>query len=83
MSRTPVPPTGDEREQLGRRVRQLRQAKGLSARELAARSGLTSTYISRLENARLSPTVATLSRLGRSEDRIFYDKFTTTGEPEG
>jgi propane monooxygenase reductase subunit len=27
--------------------------------------------------------VATLGRLGRSEDRIFYDKFTTTGEPQG
>jgi propane monooxygenase reductase subunit len=27
--------------------------------------------------------VATLGRLGRSEDHIFYDKFTTTGEPEG
>jgi propane monooxygenase reductase subunit len=27
--------------------------------------------------------IAMLSRLGRSEDRIFYDKFTTTGEPEG
>ena len=23
------------------------------------------------------------TRLGRSEDRIYYDKFTTTGEPEG
>jgi propane monooxygenase reductase component len=27
--------------------------------------------------------IATLARLGRSEDHIFYDKFTTTGEPEG
>jgi propane monooxygenase reductase subunit len=27
--------------------------------------------------------IALLGRLGRSEDRIFYDKFTTTGEPEG
>jgi propane monooxygenase reductase subunit len=27
--------------------------------------------------------VATLTRLGRSEDHIFYDKFTTTGEPQG
>jgi transcriptional regulator with XRE-family HTH domain len=53
----------DEREQLGHRVRQLRQAKGLSARDLAARSGLTATYISRLENAKVSPTVATLGRL--------------------
>jgi propane monooxygenase reductase subunit len=27
--------------------------------------------------------IAMLTRLGRSENRIFYDKFTTTGEPEG
>jgi propane monooxygenase reductase component len=27
--------------------------------------------------------IALLTRLGRSEDHIFYDKFTTTGEPEG
>jgi propane monooxygenase reductase component len=27
--------------------------------------------------------IATLERLGRTEDHIFYDKFTTTGEPEG
>lgn len=27
--------------------------------------------------------IGTLTRLGRSEDHIFYDKFTTTGEPEG
>jgi propane monooxygenase reductase component len=27
--------------------------------------------------------IATLTSLGRSEDHIFYDKFTTTGEPEG
>jgi propane monooxygenase reductase component len=27
--------------------------------------------------------IATLTRLGCTEDHIFYDKFTTTGEPEG
>jgi propane monooxygenase reductase subunit len=27
--------------------------------------------------------IGTLTRLGRTEDHIFYDKFTTTGEPEG
>jgi transcriptional regulator with XRE-family HTH domain len=63
VSWTAGTPTGSEAEQLGWRVRQLRLAKGLSARELAVRSGLTATYISRLENAKLSPTVATLSRL--------------------
>jgi transcriptional regulator with XRE-family HTH domain len=63
VSRTAVPPPDAEREQLGRRIRQLRLAKGMSARDVAAVSGLTTTYISRLENAKLSPTVATLSRL--------------------
>ncbi len=27
--------------------------------------------------------IATLTRLGVKENNIFYDKFTTTGEPEG
>jgi propane monooxygenase reductase subunit len=27
--------------------------------------------------------IATLERLGRTEQHIFYDKFTTTGDPEG
>jgi propane monooxygenase reductase subunit len=27
--------------------------------------------------------IATLERLGRTQDHIYYDKFTTTGEPEG
>jgi transcriptional regulator with XRE-family HTH domain len=80
VTRTAATPAGDEREQLGRRVRQLRQAKGMSARDLAARSGLTTTYISRLENAKLSPTVATLSRLVAAMGETVTSLFT--GEPE-
>ncbi|MCU1616468.1 MAG: hypothetical protein JWO98_4008 [Frankiales bacterium] len=76
MSRITGTGAGDEREQLGQRVRQLRQAKGLSARDLAARSGLTQTYISRLENAKLSPTVATLSRLVAAMGETITSLFT-------
>lgn len=53
---------GDD-EQLGARLRALRQAKGLSAREAADRAGVTAAYFSRLENGKVSPTVASLTRI--------------------
>ena len=81
MNGTAGAPEIDEREQLGRRIRQLRVAHGLSARDLAARSGLTTTYISRLENARLSPTVATLSRLVAAMGETVTSLFTDEQEP--
>jgi transcriptional regulator with XRE-family HTH domain len=68
--------------QVGVRLRALRQAKGMSARELADRSGVTAAYISRLETGKMSPTVATLSRvvqgLGESVGALFG-----TGSDEG
>lgn len=60
---------------LGARLRALRQGKGLSAKETAKRAGLSPSYLSRLENGHLSPTVATLTRvaqaLGHSLATIF------------
>lgn len=49
--------------EVGPRLRQLREQKGLSARQVAALAGLSPAYLSRLENGRVSPTVATLARL--------------------
>ena len=51
------------RGEVGPRLRQLRDQKGLSARQVAGLAGLTPAYLSRLENGRVSPTVATLARL--------------------
>ncbi|MGC4111545.1 MAG: cupin domain-containing protein [Nocardioides sp.] len=48
---------------VGPRLRQLREQKALSARQVADLAGLTPAYLSRLENGRVSPTVATLARL--------------------
>lgn len=39
----------------GERVRELRKERGLSQRELAARSGIDFTYLSKIENARMEP----------------------------
>ena len=54
-----APPGGE----VGPRLRQLREQKALSARQVADLAGVTPAYLSRLENGRISPTVATLARL--------------------
>ena len=48
---------------VGPRLRQLREQKALSARQVAELAGVTPAYLSRLENGRVSPTVATLAKL--------------------
>jgi transcriptional regulator with XRE-family HTH domain len=48
---------------VGARIRQLREARNLSARDLAEAASVSPSYLSRLENAKVSPTVATLSRI--------------------
>src|SRR5256885_17131607 len=51
---------------LGARLREMRRRQGLSAREVAHRSGVSAAYLSRLENGKVSPTVSTLSRVVRA-----------------
>lgn len=62
---------------VGDRLRQLRLAHGLSAREVASRSGITPSHLSRIENAHMSPTVSTIARIaqaiGEPVSRIFGD----------
>jgi transcriptional regulator with XRE-family HTH domain len=60
MAAPPDPPNDGE---VGPRLRLLREQKGMSARQVADAAGLTPAYLSRLENGRVSPTVATLARL--------------------
>lgn len=48
---------------IGERLRSIREARGLSQRELAARAGLTNGTISLIEKNRTSPSVASLKSL--------------------
>ena len=50
-------------ESVGRRIRSLREAKDLSLRALASRSGLSINAISRIERGQSSPTVSSLQNL--------------------
>ena len=48
---------------IGQKLRHIRQERGLSQRELAAKAGLTNGTISLIEQNRTSPSVASLKRL--------------------
>jgi len=48
---------------IGTRIMQLRTQKGLSQRQLSERSGIASSYLSRIENRHLEPRPATLRKV--------------------
>ena len=48
---------------IGERLRELREARNISMRALAARSGLSANALSMIERGRASPSVSTLYKL--------------------
>src|SRR5438093_12310160 len=53
---------------VGRRVHALRDARGLSLRDLAARSGVSAPMLSQVERGETSPTLATAQRIAAGLD---------------
>jgi transcriptional regulator with XRE-family HTH domain len=60
---------------IGLRLRELRSAQGMSVRTLARKVGLTSGFISQIENGRQMPSIATLVRLCAALDIEVGDMF--------
>lgn len=63
-------------EMFTRKLRVIRESKGISQEELAARAGLDRSYISLVERGRRSPTVNTLIKISAVlavEVREFFD----------
>ena len=48
---------------IGRELRALRRARGLTARDLAAEAGLSAGMLSKIENGQISPSLGTLATL--------------------
>ena len=48
---------------LGKRLRQERKSQGLSLEDLARRTGFSKSFLSQIENARNSPSIASLKRI--------------------
>ncbi|HXH53177.1 MAG TPA: helix-turn-helix transcriptional regulator [Sphingomicrobium sp.] len=56
----------DIRQRLGRNVRRLREAQGLSQEAFADEAGIHRTYVSDIERGARNPTVAVVDRLARA-----------------
>lgn len=54
------------RARLATRLRTLRQTRGLTQAQLAAKAGISREYLARLETARQDPTLSTLEKLAKA-----------------
>ena len=68
---------------IGKRLRALRKAKGLSQRDIEDRTGLPKAYVSIVENGRTTPTLQMLERWAEALDVELYQLFIVRpGQPE-
>jgi transcriptional regulator with XRE-family HTH domain len=63
-------------------LRHWRERRGYSVRELARRAGVGFVSVSRIENGRMSPTVAMLEKLARALGIAVRDFFPVEGRPK-
>lgn len=56
----------DMRKLVGRNVRAVRQARGMTQEQLAEESGFSQQYISDLERGRRNPTIVSLYELAQA-----------------
>jgi transcriptional regulator with XRE-family HTH domain len=61
--------------QLGPRIRALRQARGLTLRELAERAGVTESFLSQVEREVTSPSIASVQKIARGLDLAIAELF--------
>ena len=67
---------------IGNRLRELREAKGLSQGHIEKHSGLLRCYISRVECGHTVPNLETLEKWAKALDLELYQLFyTSKGEP--
>ena len=52
--------------QLGMKLKQVREARGMKQDAVAKKAGITREYLSRLEAGRYDPTVGVLQRLAKA-----------------
>ncbi len=60
---------------IGRRLREIREAKGLSQVEISRATGLVQPYVSRVESGHTVPTIETLEKWARALKMPLYGLF--------
>lgn len=68
-------------KEIGKRIKELRELKGLTLEALAQKTKLTKGYLSRLENSEKAPPVATLLSIARALDVRMASIFGEKEEP--
>lgn len=63
---------------IGSALRSLREAQGLTAKQLAEHSGISAAMISRIENAQVSPSISTMTSLTNALDVPLVSLFRGT-----
>jgi transcriptional regulator with XRE-family HTH domain len=53
-------------ERVAMQLKRLREARGMTQAELAAKAGLSREYVLRLENASQDPTLSTIEKLAKA-----------------
>lgn len=66
VTSAPVPATAEAGLQVAGQVKEIRRARHLSQRQLAARMQVPRTYISKIENGKAIPTLGSLERLAHA-----------------
>lgn len=57
------------KEELGRRLKSVRLARGLTLKDVESRSGISMTHTSKIERGMASPTIQALEKLARALDK--------------
>jgi transcriptional regulator with XRE-family HTH domain len=65
---SPFSPSDPTPAELGRRIKLLRIARGLTLKDLEERGGISATHVSEIERGKASPTVGALGRIARALD---------------
>jgi transcriptional regulator with XRE-family HTH domain len=65
---TGIQPRDPSPAELGRRIKMLRVARGLTLKDLEERGGISATHVSEIERGKASPTVGALGRIARALD---------------
>ena len=53
-------------KRMAKRLKQLRNAKGWTQAELAAKAGVSRVHVARLETAKMEPTLGVLEKLAKA-----------------
>ena len=72
----------DVREMMGKQIKTLRQARGMSQEELSEKISINSKYLSAIERGKANPTLAVLIRLADSLKVGVPDLFNYELEPK-